>query len=249
MGGGVATQGAWSRRLYLPAYRYADAARLVQTTAPTISRWYRGYEAPGHRMKPVLLSDGTPLLSYLQLVEVAFVATFRQRGVKLNALRQAHHYCRSVFGKEYPFAELEFKTDGHHVLWELAENDEGWAPEAKLVLTDVGGQVVWKDAGFERLDQFDYQEGRALRWHPRGRTSVMLIDPRIAFGAPVIEESGLPTAVLAERFKAGETLWMLHLHQRSTQSVGYGARIGEVLGRATGDRCLRAAPVHVQHPP
>jgi len=69
-----------NRRLYLPAYRFSEAARLAGTAPQTIARWYRGYEVPGHRMQPVLPSDGSPLLSYLQLVEVAFVATFRGLG-------------------------------------------------------------------------------------------------------------------------------------------------------------------------
>src|SRR5215469_2757965 len=87
------TQTGWqNRRLYLPAYRVSEAARLANTTAQTITRWYRGYEAPGHRMRRVLPSDGSPLLSYLQLVEVAFVATFRRLGIKLDALRRAREY-------------------------------------------------------------------------------------------------------------------------------------------------------------
>jgi uncharacterized protein (DUF433 family) len=33
-----------------------------------------------------------------------------------------------------------------------------------------------------------------------------VIDPRIAFGRPVLVGTGIPTAVVAERYKAGESV-------------------------------------------
>jgi uncharacterized protein (DUF433 family) len=190
-------QVSWSNpRLTLPAYRFADAARLAQTSAPTIARWYRGYAVPGHRMEPVLPSDGTTLLSYLQLVEVAFVATFRRRGVDLDGLREAHRYLREMFGTEYPFALGRLKTDGVHVLADF---------DGRLVAADKGGQVFWSEAVGERADQFDYEHGVALRWHPRGRGSLILVDPRIAFGAPIVESAGVPTSALRQRYRGGDS--------------------------------------------
>src|SRR5438270_1260132 len=193
-------------RLYLPAYRFSEAARLAGTTTQSISRWYRGYEVPGHRMRPVLPSDGGGLLAYRQLVEVAFVASFRRLGVKLDTLRKAHDYCRKTFESEHPFAELRFKTDGVHVLALLADYDPTWAEEERLIVTDVGGQLVWEPAIRDRLDQFDYEENLALRWYPRGRSKVIVVDPRVTFGAPIIRGTGVPTAVVRERYQAGETL-------------------------------------------
>jgi uncharacterized protein (DUF433 family) len=34
----------------------------------------------------------------------------------------------------------------------------------------------------------------------------IVIDPRISFGRPVLAGSGIPTAVIAERYKAGESV-------------------------------------------
>jgi uncharacterized protein (DUF433 family) len=33
-----------------------------------------------------------------------------------------------------------------------------------------------------------------------------VIDPRISFGRPVLAGTGIPTAVIAERYKAGESM-------------------------------------------
>jgi uncharacterized protein (DUF433 family) len=34
----------------------------------------------------------------------------------------------------------------------------------------------------------------------------VVIDPRVSFGRPVLAGTGIPTAVLAERYKAGEPI-------------------------------------------
>jgi len=191
----------WNHRLYLPAYRYSEVARFARTSAATVRRWYRGYEVPGHHMEPVLPTGHENLLSYIQLVETVFVVNFRRAGVKLDALRHAHDYLRATFAYEYPFAQLKLRTDGKNVLAETLP-----ASESLLIIANKNGQLVWREAVCEQFEQFDYDDGLALRWHLRGRDNVVLIDPRIAFGTPVIENTGVPTYVIKERFAAGENI-------------------------------------------
>jgi len=50
--------------------------------------------------------------------------------------------------------------------------------------------------------EFDYHEGLALQWHVAGRESPVLIDPRISFGAPMV--NGVATWALRGRRLAGE---------------------------------------------
>jgi uncharacterized protein (DUF433 family) len=196
---------AWERRLYLPAYRSAEAARLVQTTVQTITRWYHGYESRGPRLRSVLPVPQAGLLSYMQVVEVAFVADFRRLGVRLESLRQAYRYLRKTFQVEYPFAQLDVKTDGVSVLAEYVAHEGGRAL-GQMIAADRGGQLVWPEAILERFDQFDYEHQLAARWHPRGRENPILVDPRIAFGAPIIEPAGIATWIIRERYEAGEEI-------------------------------------------
>jgi uncharacterized protein (DUF433 family) len=185
-----------NQRLYLPAYRFADAARLARTTPQSVTRWFRGYSVPGHRMEPVLpMANGGTIISYLQLVEAAFVASFRYLGVDLDRLRRAHRYLRERFDIEHPFAAYRFATDGVHVLTQFGE---------EMVAVDQGGQLAMAEVIRARAAEFDYEDGLALRWRPRGPDSVVLVDPRIAFGAPSVQ--GVPTSVLKERSRAGEAV-------------------------------------------
>ena len=189
----------WRRRLYLPAYRVVDAARYVGQSPQLIANWhYRetklGVALPGKQL-------GKPL-SYLQLIEVAVVSTFRKLGVSLPTIRKARQYLAQNFNSEYPFAEYIFKTEGFHVLLDLQqfEADE----DMRLIVTDKGGQLAWEKIMEDCLLEFDYEYELALKWHLAGRQSLVVIDPRVAFGAPTV--SGLPTWILKGRHQAGESI-------------------------------------------
>lgn len=187
----------WFRRLYLPSYRVGDAARYANTHPNTVAAWhYRGTPVlPGHeRGKP---------LSYLELVEMAFVAFFRRMGVKMNRIREARDYVAQNFSAEYPFAEYMFKTEGMYVLMDFQQ----FAPDSafdQVIVADAQGQLAWEHLLGDKFAEFDYEYEIALRWHPAGRESRVVIDPRISFGAPAV--NGLPTWAIKGRYIAGEEI-------------------------------------------
>ena len=189
----------WRRRLVLPAYRITDAARYVSESTQLIASWhYRetqlGVALPGKE-------SGKPL-SYLQLIEVAVVATFRKLGLSLQRIRKARQYLAQRFNSEYPFAEFRFKTEGFHVLMDLQQVEED--TNMRLIVADKAGQLAWEQMMEDRLLEFDYEYELVLKWHLAGRQSLVMIDPRVAFGAPTV--SGLPTWILKGRYQAGESV-------------------------------------------
>jgi uncharacterized protein (DUF433 family) len=186
----------WFRRLYLPTYKVRDAARYAGTSPQSVANWH-------YRGDPVLTGRIRKRpLNYLQLVEVAFVAFFRNNGVNMHRIRKTINYLKQNFGNENPLVEYEFKTEGMHILMEYNEFDPDPNFE-KLVVTDRFGQLAWSNMLEGKFAEFDYEYELALRWHPAGRDSLVIIDPRIAFGAPMV--CGLPTWVLKGRWNAHET--------------------------------------------
>lgn len=190
----------WRRRLFLPAYTVVDAARYARTFPQTVAYWhYRGGDLgpalPGKELRRPL--------SYLELVEVAFVATFRELGVPLQRIRKARQYAAQTFNSEFPFVEYRWLTEGHHMLVDLWKT-EGDTEMRKLIVGDAHGQIAWQPMVGERFAQFDYEHGLAIVWHVAGRESPVIIDPRIAFGAPMIK--GIATWVLKGRWNAGESI-------------------------------------------
>ena len=190
----------WKRRLYLPAYMVSEAARYAHTNTRTVTYWH--YQ--GGRLGPALPGkERRAPLSYLELIEVAFVATMRKLRVSLQRIRRARDYARQQFHSEYPFAEYVWQTDGKHLLADLQQIEED-TEIGRLIVADEAGQLAWQPALEKRFKQFDYEHSLAIIWHVEGQESPIIIDPRIAFGAPTVR--GLPTWVVKGRWLAGETV-------------------------------------------
>lgn len=164
----------------------------------------RYWEYGRHHVRPVVTDrEQQKPLSYLQLIEVAFVATFRALGVSLAKIRDARDYIAQTFESEYPFAEYRLMTEGFNVLMLLQQV----VPDAeadRLILTNRAGRTGWRPMIGSRFAEFDYENGIAIKWHLGGRDSVVTIDPRLLFGAPSI--GGIPTRAIRGRWRAQESI-------------------------------------------
>lgn len=188
----------WRARLKLPVYRLADAARYAHISGGTVRNWHK----PSNRPAPLSRKDPGEALSYLQLIELAVVASARKTGVSLSAIRRAREYCSKELSSKFPFAEYRFKTDGKELWLDFVEV-VGRSGHGKVLSTSQHGQLGWTEI-IGRLREFDYDQtfGVASRWHVAGRRSPIIIDPRVSFGAPSVE--GVPTQLLKMRWEAGE---------------------------------------------
>ena len=195
----------YDRHLLLPVYEVRQAAHLVGVSAQRVSSWHRGY---GNRSTaPPLIRTHRPKrqrLNYLQLVEVAVAVKFIEHGVRHREIRKARDYLRQVFKREYPFAEERLLSDGSSILkeWQEAEAPAG----DRLIITSAAGQMQWPSLVQERLQEFDYRQGLALTWHPRGKDIPVAVDPMIGYGAPTLETAGVATWVIADRYLSDETV-------------------------------------------
>ena len=195
----------YDRHLLLPVYEVRQAARLTGVSPQRVSAWNRGY---GDRSaaSPLIRTNRPKRqrLNYLQLVEVAVAVRFIEHGVRHREIRKAGEYLQQVFEREYPFAEERLLSDGSDILKEWREVE---APAGdRLIITSGAGQMRWPSLVQERLQEFDYRQGLALTWHPRGKDIPVAVDPTIAYGAPTLETAGIPTWVLADRYRSDETI-------------------------------------------
>jgi uncharacterized protein (DUF433 family) len=190
-------------------YTLAEAAHLVGTSSQNVRRWLSGYEASGHRMKPVFQpreKKARPLVSFVELCELRVVAAFRcaDRRVSLDRLRQAHGYARENLRLEHPFASDRLRLEGGHVLYEFSRAEPG---PGTLVL-DEGGQVMLPWAVLEALGQFDYDSDDHMirRWFPFGHDIPIVVDPERGSGMPTISGRNLRSDFLVGRWKRGESI-------------------------------------------
>lgn len=183
----------------LPAYQVKEAARYARISPQTILNWQK---KQGDK-STIAARDGGKALSYLQLIEVAVVAAMRDAGVSLAAIRSAKEYIAQRLNSEYPFAQYGFKTDGKQILMKLSDFEKNESPD-KLIVVSKNGQLGWNSILEDRLKEFEYSKGTAVRWNVAGNDSPIRIDPQVSFGAPAVK--GIPTWTIKGRLDAGESV-------------------------------------------
>ncbi len=185
----------WRRRLFLPNYQIGEAAAYARISPQTVVAW--------HKIETAMLPERQQRasLSYMELIEVAVVAAFRKMKVPLTRIRAAREYAQRTLNSEFPFAEYRFKEEARHLYLDSEQVTD--IKPGTVAQADQEGQLEWEIV-IGRLREFDYEkEGIVLQWHVAGRSSPIIIDPRIAFGAPTIK--GTPTWVINGRRDAGES--------------------------------------------
>lgn len=188
----------WKKRLVIPSYHVQEAARYARTSPQTIRHWQSGGDLV---QRAISTRDPRAALSYMQLIEVAVVAAFRKAGIKLAEIRASREYLANVLKSEYPFAQFDFKTSGRSILMDYSQVDKKHG-KGKLLEPGRGGQLAWDEIIGGLLKEFEYDKKLALKWHVAGAGAPIIIDPRIAFGAPNV--NGVPTWILKGRWEAGE---------------------------------------------
>ena len=181
----------WKERLSVPNYRVSEAANYAHITGQTIRNWQK----LGNRPSPLGARKSGKPLSYLQLIELAVVASCRKAGMALPKIRASREYLSREFGDPHPFATQKLLTDGVDLMMECGD---------ELLVTNMKGQLAWKKVIKDRLKEFVYLDGIAAQWHVAGHSSSVLIDPRVQFGRPSVR--GIPTWIIAARHDAGEDI-------------------------------------------
>jgi len=194
-----------------PLYQIADAAKLAGTTASALKRWSSSYEVPrsythAKTERPLIIAspgDDGGLFSFLNLMEARFIVVYRRSGVPLRSIQVAVEFSRRQFEDLHPLRSRRFETDGCH-LFARVEEETG---VQGLVAFSAAGQLAWPSVVREFFESVEYDEAnRPLRWWPQGRSHAIIVDPRFAFGYPVVSGKFVRTDVLAERFQAGEAI-------------------------------------------
>ncbi|MEO0348796.1 MAG: DUF433 domain-containing protein [Cyanobacteria bacterium P01_A01_bin.15] len=195
----------------IPTYSIGDAAKYLRIPAATIRSWTVGRKYPkadgkGFFAPLIPIPDRQPkLLSFTNMVEVHVLRAIRRHhDIDLGKVRTALDFIEENMQVTHPLAHTEFRTDGVDLFIDRY---------GELINASASGQIQLKDslnAHLERVEPDD--SGLAIKLYPFTRTHeknsprIVVIDPRTAFGRLVIEGTGIPTSVLAERYRAGDSM-------------------------------------------
>lgn len=187
----------------VPAYGLTEAAHYLQIPRSTLRAWFLGQDQ--FRSVIAIADKKRNSLSFLNLVEAHVLGAIRRKHkISLPRVRKALDFLRQRFSSDRPLADQQFATDGLDLFVEKY---------GKLVNISKEGQLEMRqllEAHLRRIKRDPYGIPIKLYLFTRKRLPeelyTIMIDPEISYGRPVLAGTGIATAVLAERYKAGDSI-------------------------------------------
>lgn len=192
----------------IPAYSFVDVARAVRLPLTTLRRWTVGQ--PG--FSPILDvphdGDGHWFeLSFFNLIESFVLAELRNKHqLSFHRIRDSIAYLHDLVGTPHPIVDAEFFVYGSQVYVEHGGR--------KISITQPG-QYQLEDVLRDLLLRVDKGKFGVERFYPyvpdaRGRISEkykpVVVDPDVSFGRPRLAGTGIPTSVIAQRKRGGDSV-------------------------------------------
>lgn len=194
-----------------PAYSLAEAAHYLRLSPGTLRSWVVGRPYPtatGVRTFPPLLKPAQKspaVLSFANLVEAHVLRALRtEHGVSVPDLRNALQYAEAELGIENLLLCKDLATDA-----------------GRLFLDRYGELIELSKSGQQAMRRVFQAHLRRVEWDARelparlypflsldsvAEARPIAIDPRVAFGRPIVERVGISTRAIAERLDAGEPI-------------------------------------------
>lgn len=219
----------------LPAYTVAEAARYLKLAPATLRSWILGrpYAKQDGRSafsEPVINCPDPPKnrLSFWNLIEAHVLRSLRvDYFVSMKHVRIALSYAEKKFGIKRLLLSKELCTEAGSLFLkkygELINLSKSGQLAMKEMLEDYLERVDWDVEKFPiRLFPFHREVPTAQKGLKQDASKMIVIDPRISFGRPVIERKGISTATIASRIDAGESVQEL--------AKDYGLETWEIKG-------------------
>lgn len=208
------------------AYTLSEAAALIDVPESTLHKWTKGrtfLTTSGTRTSAAIIETPEPrFLSFTNIVEAHILAGLRKERIALEKIRTAVRFVDRHFRVKHALARQEFKTDGVDLFIEHIEGG--------LLNASRDGQKAMRAVLETHLRRVEYKHGRAVRLFPLHREEApraVVIDPRRAFGRPVLLGTSVPIHDIYSRWHRGESIAQL--------ASDYEVKPGEI------EEALRAA--------
>ena len=212
---------------WLPAYTILEAAHYLAVHPATVRYWAVGRG----RYAPLIVTPkhSPTLLSFLNLAELHILASIRRvHAVKVPSIRKAIRFlkkrARRPVGRRHPLLSLDLDTDGADLFIEKCGGLTSISQSGQMATREIIGAALHR---IERDPQ-----GIPVRLYPFTRAddikdapAMIVIDPDLSAGRPVIAGTGLAVQLIAERYKAGESINdLVQDYERSHEEIEEAVR-------------------------
>ena len=198
----------------MPAYSISEVAHYLQIPASTLRSWVKGRyyptEAGPRFFEPLIVlpehtTEGPPGLSFMNVIEAHVLdALRREHRIGLHQVREALTYIEQRFSSKHPLADQKFETDGIDLFVDKYGQLINLTQQGQLAMRSILRVYlsrIERDATGVPIKLYLFTRTRSA-----DEPKVIAMDPYVSFGRPVLEGTGITTAIIAERYKAGESI-------------------------------------------
>jgi uncharacterized protein (DUF433 family) len=197
-------------------YPVADAAHYLKMPVETLRSWVVGRNYPvagrAQRSKPLIHLDDPrkQYLSFVNLVEAHVLAAIRRHhGVRLPKVRRALDYVQRQFGVERPLIDQSFQTDGLDLFVERYGDLINASREGQSAMKEIIGVYLMRierDAKGLPIKLYPFTRDSQADAPPAHDPRVVVMNPAVSYGLPVIAGTGIPVSSIYERYRAGDSV-------------------------------------------
>lgn len=178
-------------------YSVSEAARLLGVSQAKVTRWTSEREG----LVPRFFDSSENILTFIELMELQFIAMFRDEGVSMQTVKRASQAAAKKFHSEYPFSVKRFDTDGRTVFATLIDEQSN-----SVAVEDLKhGQYVFEQIVRPFFRKLEYRgQIEIARYWPMEKKGRVVLDPKRKFGRPIDSESGVATRTIYDAVVAAE---------------------------------------------
>lgn len=184
---------------YQPLYSSTEVGRYARVQPTVVRSWTRGDDKQAV-VEPAGRKSLAPL-SFINVVEFYVLAALRRNRLPMQRIRGALEWAKKTYGTEHPLAELDLETDGS----ELFVRELGLSVNASR-----HGQIVLPAVLEDYLRRIERDPRHIpIRFYPLtydASPKVIVMNPAVAYGRPVITGTRITTRMVYERYNGGESL-------------------------------------------
>lgn len=212
-------------------YTLSEVTRFTGAPARTVRDWFK-WRSDKKGRGPIFISDYEPAgddyaVSFLNLIDVYVASFFLNNEVGPKVIRRAYTILQQQLHTPHPFAHADLSTDGERIIRESVQRDRG----DKFV--DVISKQLLFPEFRARLTRINYNVATRLadRWRI---ADGVIVNPAVGFGKPVLENTGISTAIVANQYRAnkGDATLVARLYKITEMGVRSAVQFEDSIRRA-----------------